>query len=383
MKLQSIFAVLALAVARSAFAQPEQWLTFHTADPDAPRNYVRVELTTNAPAGVALPKFNATPYFARWVTPMDPAGGRWLCLDRSHRSGPYDRMYIDSTGNGRLDDKKPVAAQDDSSMVLFPATPVVFKGEDGPINYPLVVRVYSSENLPYELLATPGGWYEGAVKFDGVKKHFELHDGNVNGTFNDIAPDPYACDRVEVEGNTNGEVFLGRMLETDGKFFRIEAARDGAYVKVQKAENVELGSVRVPTNISEFAASGENGHFARKPANGEFTLPLGKYRIFHWTIDRKDNRGQPWTLAGHAFPDTATFEVAAGTTATLDIGEPVRALLSYTNHPDREVVFNLQFQGHQKESIEMLRGGERPAGPKLTLANTNGSVCFTNSFEFG
>ena len=38
-------------------------------------------------------------------------------------------------------------------------------------------------------------------------------------------------------------------------------------------------------------AFGENGHFVRKPAKGEFTLPAGKYRIQEWKIDRKDERG--------------------------------------------------------------------------------------------
>src|SRR5208283_4009706 len=124
-----------------------------------------------------------------------------------------------------------------------------------------------------ELLASPGGWYEGVVNFDGVKKRLKLIDGNVNGTFNDVAPDAYQSDRVQIEGDKTDERFLGRMLEVDAKFFRIEVARDGAFVKVQKVENATLGQVSVPTNISEFTAYGENGHFVRKPANGQFTLP--------------------------------------------------------------------------------------------------------------
>src|SRR5450759_5596548 len=110
--------------------------------------------------------------------------------------------------------------------------------------------------------------------------------------------DRYYSDRVQVEGDKTVERFLGKMVEVDGKFFRIEAARDGAFVKVQKADNLTFGQVRVPENISEFAAFGENGHFVRKPANGEFTLPSGDYRIFRWMINRKDEKGAPWTLSG-------------------------------------------------------------------------------------
>ncbi len=184
MKLKLTLAGMLVAAA-TAWAQPEQWLEYHTSNDG--RVFHQMELTTNPPPGVALPKLNAPPYFARWKTPMDPAGGRWLCFDRSRKSGPYDRLFIDSTGNGRLDDKTPVPARLDSSEALFPATPVVFKGEDGPITYHLVFRFYQYENNQAQLLAASGGWYEGTVNFDGVKKRVTLIDGNVNGTFNDMA----------------------------------------------------------------------------------------------------------------------------------------------------------------------------------------------------
>jgi len=83
-----------LLAAATVWAQPEQWLEYHTSDDG--RVFHQLELTTNPPPGVALPKLNATPYFARWKTPMDPAGERWLCFDRSHKSGPYDRLFIDA-----------------------------------------------------------------------------------------------------------------------------------------------------------------------------------------------------------------------------------------------------------------------------------------------
>ena len=345
-------ALAGLVLATTALAQPEQWLEYHTSADG--RAYHQMELTTNPPPGVALPKLNASPYFARWSTPMDPSGCRWLCLDRTRKSGPY-----------------------------FPPAPVVFKGEDGPITYHLVFRFYQYEKNPAQLLASSAGWYEGVVNFDGAKKRIQLIDGNVNGTFNDVAPDPYDSDRVQVEGDKTGERFLGKMLEVDGKFYRIEAARDGAFVKVQKAENVTLGQVRVPENISEFAAFGGNGHFVRKPVNGEFTLPTGNYRIFHWTINRKDEKGAAWTLSGYNFPKTAGFEVTADKTAVLEIGEPVQAVLKAAENTDRQVAFSLSFEGRQKESIEMLRDGQRPRGPKLMLANTDGTLCYTNTFEFG
>jgi hypothetical protein len=379
MKLKLILTSMLLA--GTAIAQPEQWLEYHTSNDG--RAYHQLKLTTNAPPGMALPKLNARPWFARWETPMDPAGGRWLCLDRTRKSGPYDRLYLDTTGNGRLDDKTPIKARLDSYNATFPATPVVFKGEDGPVTYHLLFRFYQYEKSPAQLLVSSAGWYEGTVNFDGIKKRLQLIDGNVNGTFNDRESNPHASDRVRVDGDKAGERYLGRMLEVDGKFFRIEAARDGAFVKLEKAENVALGPVRVPETISEFAAFGENGHFVRKPANGEFTLPTGKYRMVEWTINRKDDKGAPWTLSGYNFPDAAGFEVVAGKTAGLEIGEPVQGVLKTTDASNRMVQFNLSFEGRQKETIQILRDNQRPRGPKLMLANADGTLCYTNSFEFG
>jgi hypothetical protein len=368
-------------LAGTAFAQTEQWLEYHTGTEG--RAYQQMKLTTNPPPGVALPKLNAPPFFARWKTPLDPAGGRWMCFDRSRKSGPYDRVFIDSNGNGRLDDKSPIAARLDSYSAFFPPVPVVFKGEDGPISYHLIFRFYQYENNPAQLLASSAGWYEGLVNFDGVKKRIQLIDGNVNGTFNDLAENPYDSDRVQIEGDKTNERFLGKMVEVDGKFFNIEVARDGAFVKVQKAENVALGTVSVVTNISEFAAFGTNGHFVRKPVNGEFTLPAGRYQVFRWTMNRKDEKGMAWTMSGYDFPKTNGFTVAADQPVALEIGEPVSAELKANEQTNRQITFSLSFKGRQNESIEMLRDGQRPRGPKLMLATADGTLCYTNTFEFG
>ncbi|HXR08498.1 MAG TPA: hypothetical protein VN765_14280 [Candidatus Acidoferrum sp.] len=380
MKLCKLMILGGMALAGSAQGQPEQWLQYHTGSEG--QAYHQLEATTNPPAGVALPKLNGPAYFARWQTPMDASGGRWVCLDRSRKGGPYDRIYIDSTGNGRLDDKTPIQARANPTAE-FPPARVVFKGADGPITYHLIFRAYQFANGTSELLASAAGWYEGTVNFDGVKKHLKLMDGNVNGTFNDVAADPYESDRVEIEGEKTAEHFLGKMLEVGGKLYRIEVARDGAYIKVQRAEDVTLGQVHVPENISELSVFGENGHFTREPVHGQVSLPVGHYRLFGWTINRKDDKGAAWTLSGYNFPRTGGMEVGADKTALLKIGEPVQAELKATEGPDRQVTFSLQFAGSQEESIQMLRGGQRPQGPKLTLTDNKGALVYTGTFEYG
>jgi hypothetical protein len=382
-------AVTALALAATASAQKEQWLDYHVSREG--RGYRYLDLTTNPPPNVKLPKLNAKPYFAHWTTPLDPAG-RWLCLDRTKKSGLYDRVYFDSTGNGRLDDKSPVGtARTDQYSAYFEPVRVLFKGEDGPITYHLILRFMQFDASAPNLLTSSGGYYAGKVDLGGNKRRLELIDGNVNGTFNDRAPDAGDCDRVMVEGDKVGERYLGKMLEVDGQFYQIEIARDGAFVKLQKLENVVLGHVRVPETISEFVAFGENGHFVRKPVKGDFTLPVGKYRIQEWTIDRKDAKGAAWQLMGYNFNDSARFEVATGKPVSLEIGEPMRAVMEAQESRARpgakgstkEVSFSLRLQGRYGETLQVMKGEQRPHGPQLTLTSLDGAYRSTNTFEFG
>jgi hypothetical protein len=383
------WSALAVMMATTVLAQKEQWLDYHI-DREG-RGYRNLTLTTSPPPDMKLPKLNAKPYFAHWTTPLDPAG-RWLCLDRTKKSGLYDRVYFDTTGNGRLDDKTPVGTwRSDQYSAFFEPVKVVFKGEDGPITYHLVLRFMQYDVGNANLMCSSGGYYAGKVDVGGKKRRIELIDENVNGTFNDRAADMGACDCVRVEGDTTSPRYLGKMLELDGQFYLAEVARDGAFIKLQKAEDVVLGPVRVPEAITEFVAFGENGHFVRKPAKGEFTLPAGQYRIQQWKIDRKDAKGASWELNGNNFNDSARFEVAAAKPVSLEVGEPMRAVMQIQEPSTRpgarestkQVLFSLRFQGRYGEMLDITQGGQRPHGPRLTLTSLDGAYRYTNSFEFG
>jgi hypothetical protein len=379
----------AMAATTTALAQKEQWLDYHVNREG--RGYHYLTLTTNPPPNLKLPKFNSPPYFALWKTPLDPAG-RWLCLDRTKKSGLYDRVYIDTTGNGRLDDKTPVSAwRTDQYSANFEPARVVFKGEDGPITYHLVVRFMQYSGGDVNCYAASGGYYAGKVDIGGKKRQIEVIDGNVNGTFNDRAADMSDTDCVRLEGDKMGERYQGKLLEVDGQFYQIEVARDGAFIKLQKAENVELGKVRVPETINEFVAFGPNGHFTRKPAKGEFTLPVGKYHIERWKIDRKDEKGAAWELSAYNFNESARFEVAAAKPVSLEVGEPMRAAMRIeepTTRPgardaSKQLTFNLTLEGRYGEYLQIMKGNQRPKGPRLTLTSLDGTYRYTNNFEFG
>jgi hypothetical protein len=384
MKLASSFtfrAVFGLTLlASAAFAQKEQWLSYHTSSEG--RGYQYIQISTNAPAKVTLPKLEGESWFGCWTTPLDPAG-RVFCLDHPSKGGLCDRLFFDLNGNGRLDDETPVKAmRKDEYTAYFDPLRLVFKGEDGPFTYHLLIRFSKYSKDSVNLLASAGGFYSGTVDFAGKKHKIELIDGNVNGIFNDSGKTTSDTDRISILNDKNGERHIGRFVEVDNDLFTLEVARDGAFVKVKKAENVTFGKVRIPAAINSCTVFGANGQFSRKPEKGEATLPAGTYQVQDWTLNRKDSKGSEWQLMGYNFNEKGIFEIVADKPASLDIGEPIRANLHATQMTN-EIAFNLEFRGPSGESVQIEKGNQRPAGPKLTLASLDGTYRSTNTFEFG
>jgi hypothetical protein len=373
-------ASMMLALTAHGASQGEQWLQYRTSTEG--RGHRWLELTTNPPPSVPLPPISGQSTFARWDTPLDPQG-RWLCFERTRKAGPHHRVYVDRNGNGRLDDEVPLdAAAVDPYSAAFEPVRLVFKGEDGPLTYHLLLRFMRYDDGETRLLAESGCYYAGNVDFAGRKRELALVDANVNGTFNDRSPDPADGDALRVEGDQVSQRYLGRLLEVEGLLFAISVPQDGAFVQVQAAKNVPLASVRVPEVISEVVVVGGPGHFVRLPTNGAFTLPVGPYRVHGWSIERKDDKGADWKLSGSGFGEFAGFEATVEKAAALDIGEPVLAALTVTENRGG-ATFGLRLKGRLGESVELLKGKERPRPPQLHLAGPGGSFRSTNSFEYG
>ena len=82
-------------------SQDENWLQYHSA---RELNLVGFSSTSKSltiiekiPADVNMPKFTGeSQIFAKWHTKMVDKGFLWIALDRSHKYGMYDILYIDS-----------------------------------------------------------------------------------------------------------------------------------------------------------------------------------------------------------------------------------------------------------------------------------------------
>jgi hypothetical protein len=370
-------------------AQQEQWLQYHSSR-EAGQIFGQMgsqmlELSAQQPAGVKLPQFKGqNQLFAKWPTPMVKSGWLWIALDRTHEQGPYDSLYIDSNGNGSLDDETAAAAyRTDQQIAYFGSVKVIFQIEDGPVTYHLNFRFYQYGTADNRLYISSGGWYEGDIQVGGEKKHCVLFDYNVNGAFNDKSENAAECDRIRI-GKQGGQdtLFTGNYILDNETLYQPEIARDGACVKLTKAEDVKFGSVRLPESITQFSANGENGLFILKPEKGVALLPVGKYRVYDWAVERQDEKGTNWKLKGSGLSEKNIFDITEGKEAVLAIGEPIVATL---NASEREGThsFSHSMKGRAGERIELTRNGAQPQAPKVNIKSADGTYDRTFSFQYG
>ncbi len=378
-----------LVLTSAAPAQDEQWLQYHS-EREAQRiigdmRTSTLQVLSSKPQGVELPQFKAQQqFFAQWSTPMVKSSQLWIALDRTHEQGQWDRLFIDSNGNGHLNDQTAITAyRTDQYYTYFGPVKVVFEGEDGPVTYHLNFQFYNRNERSRGLYVYSGGWYEGDITVAGAKKHCTLIDQNANGTFNDKSLNAAECDRIRIgKKGSKDSLFVGNYIEIDDVLYRPEIARDGAYIKLSKAEDVKFGNIRLPESITEFSAGGENGLFKLKLENGTGSLPVGRYRINQWAVEQEDEKGKKWKMRGEGASDKGDFEILADKETELSIGEPIVATLE-VNKRDSEYSFNQKLGGRLGERIELTRNGAQPPAPKLHIKNKDGTYDRTFSFEYG
>ena len=373
--------------ATTAFAQAEQWLGYRSASRarDIHHNMIHrgIDLKTEKPEGLALPKFETdNPVFGAWSSPLAPKGTIPIAVERSSRYLPYDRLWVDTNSNGRLDDETVVKAhsveQHESRLGPVPVS-LEFEGE--PITYHLNFTSYNYGD-GVRLHVTSGGWYEGPVVVGQENMYCVLIDRNGDGRFDgtSIGGD---SDQIKLGHKKDHlkTMHVGTYVHVGDDWYTLEVAPDGAFIKLNAAENLRLGSIRVPQNITELAAYGQNGSFQVRLDKGLGKLPVGKYRIDNWTIARTvDN--EKWRLQGRGLDDRGLFDVTADGEAKLDIGEPIAITLDSTAQGRRHN-FNHSLKGKLGEYIAVTRNGRELRESKLRVKSAQGDYNKTFTFEYG
>jgi hypothetical protein len=376
-----------LIIASVSVGQEEQWLQYQSSRDslsilkDISSYYLKA--ISETPEGAALPEFKEDkPLFYKWSSPMAKSGYLLIAVDCNEKGRAHDLLYIDSNGDGSLKDETAVQAyRAESQHSYFGPVKVTFEGKDGPITYHLNFRL--CDHGERQLMVSSAGWYEGTITVGEVKKHCVLIDYDVNGTFNDKSLNFSKCDRIRIgEKDSPNTWFVGNYIEIDKILYRLEVARDGANIKITQTQDVVLGNIRVPETIDEFAAGGENGLFILKPEKGAGRLPVGKYRVEHWNIKRKDEKGNSWKLEGKWSGDAGVFDVSTEKEAELSIGEPTISTLE-AREDGSGYYFSQNLAGRLGERIELTCNGARPPAPNLHIKSEDGSYDRTFTFEYG
>lgn len=380
--------VLGTVLTSAAVAQNEQWLQYRSAAEArqivGDMGYDYRQPSSSKPAGIKLPEFKSEqPLFLEWKTPMAASGAVWLAFDKGSSGGQYDRLFIDGNVNGNLsDDSACEPYRRDNNMSTFGPVKVVFTTDDGPITYHLRAELRASPGQTYCLLS-PACWYEGSIKVGGAKSHCVLIDYNVNGVFNDKSAEPGRCDRIRIGAeNSRDTRYVGNFIEVGDKLYRPEIARDGAFIILTEAADVTYGTVRLAANITSFGTGGVNGLFIRKPEDGVVKLPVGDYRIEHWSIVKNDGKGAKWELRGNPAGERGVFTVVQDREKELAIGEPVCSEAEY-RQSGSFYTFSQSLQGRHGERIALTRNGAQPTPPRLRIRSRDGTYDRRMSFEYG
>jgi len=189
--------------------------------------------------------------------------------------------------------------------------------------------------------------------------------------------------RISTSNDAQDTRFVGTYIEINNKLYEPEIAPDGAYIKINEAQDVKYGTVKLSESVTELSAGGINGSFTVKPENGIGTLPIGKYQIENWTIRRDDDKGSRWELKGSQNELKGFFDVNEDfETALVEVGEPVITTVT-ASYRDGSYSFNQQIKGRDGEGISLMRNGSRPQAPQLNIKNKDGTYDRTYSFSYG
>ena len=112
------------------------------------------------------------------------------------------------------------------------------------------------------------------------------------------------------------------------------------------------------------------------------SLPVGKYRVRDWLIERKDDQGQSWKLKGTGFTTRTSFDITGEEPTEVSIGEPIISEVS-ARQSKGVFSFRQELRGQLDERIELTRAGEQPQAPKLRIKNADGTYDRTYSFSYG
>jgi hypothetical protein len=387
MKTYSHVAILMiLSVFAEASVAEEHWLEYRSAQlAQKEVSIIRTlmyDVSLEEPEGADLPEFvSKKPLYFKWQTPMADKGYIMMAFDRTRPGMQYDTLYIDSNGDGKLDEEPVKAYEAAMPYGRFSPVRLVFNGDAGTTVYHLYICVCGREK-PH-LHVGPACWYEGAASFDDKKTRCVLIDYNVNGIFNDKSRDPEQSDRIIIGAGKDEKVMsVGNLVPVGNRFYEPRISRDGGLVDFAPAENVRFGRVVVPEGISKLSVAAVNGLFDIALADRTGSLPVGQYAVQKYTVECTTD-GTIWKAEAAFGKNPYAVDIRENADTVLDIGEPFITKLDARQQGSSSYNFNQQLVGRKGETLKIRQNDREPPAPKLWITNDSGSYDRKYSFSYG
>lgn len=142
------------------------------------------------------------------------------------------------------------------------------------------------------------------------------------------------------------------------------------------------GFIIVQEDVNAILCSSKSEQFTIKGSREPVQLPLGRYYVNSWTLERTDKNGAIWRLQSKDIANKKSFEVAENARIKLPIGEPILSTLTVQKQ-DSEFNIRHNFKGQLGEEIELIKNHSRADPPKLLIRNKDGSYQESLTFKYG
>jgi len=353
------------------------------------KGFQSIEMSAYRPQGLKTPVLQTHgALFGKWLSSAVRGGYRWIMIDRMHSHGQHDRLYIDTDGDGHLNDEQALIAHRCSQPAVkgyvtsFSPKQVLLNKDGESRVYHLMFCFYASG----ELCAGSAGWYEGDVMVGATERPCLLVDRNADGIFTTQSLDLTESDMLGF-GQEDDRIVrsVGRYVELENGLYETEIISGNGWMDLRlvPTQNLARNRVSLPKAITGIAVVGKNGSFTRQAANGMIELPVGMYRVNTWLIERKDEKGDCWTLQGHSFSETVDFRVYTGRPTSVSLGEPIYSTLENVIVGQREHRFKgPSLKGRWGEVIDVFKN-EESMSLQLRIKGPESQYDRTFTFEYG
>ncbi|OHB76406.1 MAG: hypothetical protein A2W31_09655 [Planctomycetes bacterium RBG_16_64_10] len=368
---------------------------------------------------------------------------------KSFQAVPYDRLYFDRNHNGDLTDEEVVKARSTDSdsthnyfATSFPRIDVPIEVDSTQLDYAFTLRVtaYGSGNHAYLSGSVNSATYrEGEITLGDKKHRLVLLDFNSNGRFDDKpaintsvrAPDGRLFrtygDRLYIDPDlknrsrnpygpaTDDDLYdVSKLIHLDGRFYELSVSPAGDKLSLEPS-NTAVGYVSNPNEGFRAVVYGEQGFMkVRSDESGKFPLPIGKWKLEAYTIDRtgmlepkkaelasersilgvltevlgpttEARAPRSTSVSANATMKYNAVEVKEGETAELPFGPPYRPAVDVQYRQGTNTVsLGLALVGVADEICSNMQiAGQRPGKPSFTITTSDGNTVAEGEFEYG